>query len=401
MIAESRRTRAHVDVPLLAMVFGMSLFGIVAVCVATYTSSSSWDASFLQHVVKSSYTVRQCVFVALAPVVVTVLMNIPYHTLKRLTNLAYYLGLFLVIVVLFASRASGVKAWLDVLWGYTLQPSEFVKLSLILMLAKYLSRSDKPMGSFRDFVLIMAMVGIPSVIVLLSGEMGSLLVIIVMFAVMLWFANVDIRILLGLALAGVLLIAGVYGYLVATNSDSYRLNRILAFLNPEMYSSTDAYQMRQSQMTIGSGGLNGIGMFVDGSMSQLNYVPADWTDFIYATIGEAWGFKGCIIILAVYLMILFRLLYLQMYTRDKYGRLVIAGVLGMLLFHVFENIGMTLGLMPITGIPLPFLSYGGSNMMTNMGGIGLAMNVTKHRSLANAVITPQRDRNIYIFSRRR
>ena len=124
-----------------------------------------------------------------------------------------------------------------------------------------------------------------------------------------------------------------------------------------------------------------IGTFVDGSMSQLNYVPADWTDFIFATIGEAFGFAGCSIIMLWYLAIILRMLYLARYTYDRQGMLIIIGVIGMLLFHVFENIGMTLGRLPITGIPLPFLSYGGSNMVTNIGGIALVLNVTKNRQL--------------------
>ena len=140
-------------------------------------------------------------------------------------------------------------------------------------------------------------------------------------------------------------------------------------------------------------------MFVTGAISQLNYVPADWTDFIYATIGETWGFVGCIAVLGGYILILLRMLYLAWFTRDKFGKLIIIGVMGMLLFHVLENIAMTLGLMPITGIPLPFLSYGGSNMMTNMGGIGLVLNVTRNRSISIPVNTPQTMHNPYRVSR--
>ena len=159
--------------------------------------------------------------------------------------------------------------------------------------------------------------------------------------------------------------------------------------------------LTQSKIAIGSGGLYGIGPFVDGSYAQLDYVPADWTDFIFSSIGEAFGFVGCMIILVVYLLIILRMLYLARFTQDKFGALVITGVMGMLLFHVFENIGMTTGLMPITGIPLPFLSYGGSNMVTNMGGVALVLNVTKNRSLAHAIITPQTTYNPYRFSGRR
>ena len=172
-----------------------------------------------------------------------------------------------------------------------------------------------------------------------------------------------------------------------------------AFIH-ELYSSSDAYQQTMSKMTIGSGGLSGNGMFVEGAISQLNYVPADWTDFIYATIGETWGFIGCISVLIAYILILLRMLYLAWFTRDKFGRLIIIGVMGMLLFHVLENIAMTLGLMPITGIPLPFLSYGGSNMMTNMGGVGLVLNATRNRSLNVSVNTPQTLYNPYRIHKR-
>ena len=201
------------------------------------------------------------------------------------------------------------------------------------------------------------------------------------------------------AAAGLGLLA-IYGYAVASGSDNYRLTRILAFIDPESYATSGAYQQTQSKIAIGSGGLTGIGMFVPGAISQLNYVPADWTDFVYATIGEAFGFVGCAGVLVVYFLILMRMLYLARYTRDKFGMLIIIGVMAMLLFHVFENVAMTIGLMPITGIPLPFISYGGSNMVTNMGGVGLVLNVTRNRSLAGVVATPQRQANLRRFERR-
>ena len=269
------------------------------------------------------------------------------------------------------------------------------------MLARTLATDERPLTTAKSWIDMVFIIGIPAAITLLSGEMGSLLVIVFLVAVMLYFAGTPMKILFAIAGVGILGIGILYGVMVATGSDSYRLARILAFLNPELYSSTDAYQMRQSQMTIGSGGLTGIGIFVDGSISQLNYVPADWTDFIFATIGEAWGFVGCATLLLVYLLIILRMLYLARYTRDRYGMLVIYGVIGMFLFHVFENIGMTLGLMPITGIPLPFISYGGSNMVTNMGAIALVLNITKNRSLTHTVLTPQRDYNAYTATTRK
>ena len=400
MIAENRRARAHIDLPLILMVSALSLFGVLAVCVATFTPSSTAE-TWLAHIVESSSAMRQCFFLMLAPIIVVVIINIPFHVIRRFTKLAYIGGTFLVLFTWVTNGAEGVKAWTDVIWGYTIQPSEFIKLAMILMLAQELAKANHPMGSIKEFIRIMALILVPGAIIFFSGETGSLIVIIFFAAVMMFFSDVDIKIILGLAAFVILMILAIYGVVVATGIEDYRINRILAFLNPELSPLDDAYQMRQSQIAIGSGGSTGIGRFVDGAMSQLNYVPADWTDFIYSTIGEAWGFLGCALVLAMYLAIILRMLYLARFTYDKYGMLIIIGVMGMLLFHVFENIGMTLGLMPITGIPLPFLSYGGSNMTTNMGGLALVLNVTKNRSLSASISAPQTSTPNVRYGRRR
>ncbi len=388
------------DGVLIALVFAMSLFGIVAVCVATFSPQSSQNASFLNRVFESSYASKQCLFILMAPLVIGVIMAFPYDVLRRRAEWFYWAAFLLLAITTVFNRATGVKAWLDTLWGYTIQPSEFAKLSMILVLAKNLSRQDRPMADMKSFLHVFMLVIVPGVVILLQGETGSLLVIIFMFAVMMYFANVSMKTLIILASVAILGILALYGFMSATHSTDYRLARILGWLDPELYSSSDAYQQTMSKMTIGSGGLSGNGMFVEGAISQLNYVPADWTDFIYATIGETWGFIGCISVLIAYILILLRMLYLAWFTRDKFGRLIIIGVMGMLLFHVLENIAMTLGLMPITGIPLPFLSYGGSNMMTNMGGVGLVLNATRNRSLNVSVNTPQTLYNPYRIHKR-
>ena len=399
-ITENRHARAHVDGILIALVFAMALFGIVAVCVATYSPNSSEDTSFLNHIIESSYAMKQCLFVLMAPLVIGVIMAFPYDILRRRAEWFYWAAFILLSVTTIFNRAQGVKAWLDTLWGYTIQPSEFMKLALILVIAKNFSRQDSPMSDSKSFIHIFMIVIIPGVVILLQGETGSLLVIIFMFAVMMYFANVSLKTLSVLAAIAILGILAIYGYMTFTHSTDYRLARIAGWLNPEVYSSSDAYQQTMSKMTIGSGGLTGNGMFVTGAISQLNYVPADWTDFIYSTIGETWGFVGCVAVLGGYVLILLRMLYLAWFTRDKFGRMIIIGVMGMLLFHVLENIAMTLGLMPITGIPLPFLSYGGSNMMTNMGGVGLVLNATRNRSLNVSVSTPQTFYNPYRIHKR-
>ena len=383
------------DIILIALVFGMSLFGIVAVCVATFSPGGDPDASFLNHIFGSSYATRQCLFLLLAPLVVGVIMAFPYEVLRQRAELFYWISFALLTITTIFNRAQGVKAWMDIIWGYTIQPSEFAKLAMILILAKNLSKQDKPLADLRSFVRVFLMVFIPGLVILLQGETGSLLVIIFLFAVMMYFSNVSLKTLGILAAIAILGILAIYGFMVATGSTDYRLARIAGWLNPELYASDDAYQQTMSKMAIGSGGFSGIGMFKNGAISQLNFVPADWTDFIYSTIGETWGFVGCVSVLIVYVLILLRMLHLAWYTRDKFGKLIICGVMGMLLFHVLENIAMTIGLMPITGIPLPFLSYGGSNMMTNMGVVGLVLNVTRNRSVSIPVNTPQTLHNPY------
>lgn len=403
MIVESKRTRAHTDWFLIILVMSMSVIGIGAVAVATFSTTSEATTP-LMHIVESSYAMRQSLFVLIAPVIMTVMINIPYHWFRRTARPLYILSNLLLLVVWVFNRATGVKAWLDTLWGFTIQPSEFAKLSMILVLARALCLVDPPMSTIRHGVYVFGIIAIPSAIIIASGEMGSLLVIFFMFAVMLWFSGVDWKLLLTFAAAGVVAIAAIFAFLYFSGSDSYRLQRILAFIDPASYSSSGAYQQTQSKIAIGSGGISGLGYFVNGAMSQLNYVPADWTDFVFATIGEASGFIGCVILIILYLIIVIHMLRLAYYTRDKFGSLIIIGVMSMFLFHIFENIGMCIGIMPITGIPLPFMSYGGSNMVTNMGGIGLVLNVTKNRSLApskDTINTPQKTASIRHFQQMR
>ncbi len=395
MISENRRSKAHFDIILCLLTYVLAVFGVLAVTMATYSVKSNPDNALLNHIVESVHGSRQAIFLLISPIIIGVIVSVRYESLRLLSRLIYYFGIFLLFLVLVTSQVRGVKAWMDVIWGFTIQPSEFAKLCMIMLLARILAKNDEPMSTMREFLSIMSILLLPAVFIVLQGELGSLMVMIFIFAVMLYFGGVKLKILMGMGGTAALLVLAVYGVAVASGSDSYRIQRILSFFNPEIYSSTDAYQAMQSKIAIGSGGLQGIGMFVSGSMSQLDYVPEDWTDFIFSTIGESFGFIGCAAILLVYLLIILRMLYLARFTKDKFGQLIIIGVMSMLLFHVFENVAMTIGLMPITGIPLPFLSYGGSNMVTNMAGIGLVLNVVKNRSLSLPVYTPQLGINKY------
>ena len=383
MVTESRQSRAHFDVPLVLLVAAMALFGVLSVSVASFSTSSSAEDTIFNYIVSSHYGMRQAIFVMISPIIIGTIVYFPnaYEIIRRRSMLFYYLACGLLAVTLITNQAQGVKAWTDVIWGYTIQPSEFVKLACIIVVAKYLETETDPLGTLQSWIRLGILMGIPAMLTLLQGEMGSVLVMIFVFGIMLYFGGIRMRILVGIVAAGVIAIAILYGYMVASGSDNYRLTRILSFVNPAMVDESATYQVNNSKIAIGSGGLTGRGTFVQGAFSQLDYVPEDWTDFIFSTIGEAFGFVGCACVILGYLLIILRMLHLARYTLDRFGQMVIIGVMAMMLFHVFENIGMTTGLMPVTGIPLPFLSYGGSNMVTNMAGVGLVLCVTKNRSI--------------------
>jgi len=231
-------------------------------------------------------------------------------------------------------------------------------------------------------------VGVPALVILAQGETGTVIVIAFMFITMIYFGGVDMKVLLGILAVAAIGIGIIVAYGLMAEDLDYRIERLLAFLDPEKYSQSGGYQIIKSQTAIGSGQMTGIGTFVPGSFTTLQYVPESSTDSIFSVVGESFGFVGCVAVLLVYMFIIFRMLYLARFTYDKFGQLVIIGVMAMLFFHVFQNIAMGLGLMPITGIPLPFLSYGGSNFVTNIAGIALVLNMTKGRSAASMITMP-------------
>ena len=380
MIKTSNRTEQKNDWLLAILVMILAAYGVLCVAAATFsTSSDLLEDGNLNYIVTSYYGMRQSIFFLISPVVLGVVACFPYEFIRRHTKIFYGIACLLLAVAL-GGKATGVKAWIDILWGYTLQPSEFVKLACIIVGAKYLETNEDPLGSWNSIWRLGILMGFPWALTLAQGEMGSVLVMIFIFAVMMYFGGIRMRVMFLIIALGIAFIALLYSYLVFTGSDNYRLERILSFIDPSMVDEGAVYQVNNSKIAIGSGGLSGVGAFTQGSLSQLDYVPEDWTDFIFASIGEIFGFYGTSFVLIMYMLIIARMLWLAYYTMDRFGQMIIIGVMAMLLFHVFENVGMTTGLTPVTGIPLPFLSYGGSNLVTNMIGIGMVLNVVKNRS---------------------
>ncbi len=389
-----RRTRAHIEWFLPAVSYVLAVFGVICISIATFNPDRGTDLSLLNYIINSNSASWQAIFVLVSVVVLFVVINIPLELFKSRANLVYWGVLVLLLFTLLTATAiSSVSAWLRVGWGRTIQPCEFAKLSILIMLARTLSMQEKPMSTFKDFMLVCVQFGLPAVVTLAQGETGTVIVMGFMFLVMILFSGVDVRLWWGLMAVVVLFVAAFFGYALFSGSTDYRITRILSFLDPEKYYNSAGYQILNSQMSIGSGRMNGIGMFVVGSISQLDYVPEDHTDFIFSAIGEAFGFVGCCVLLGLYLILLLRMLYLARFTEDRFGQLLIIGVMAMLFLHIFENIAMNVGVMPITGIPLPFVSYGGSNFMTNMVGIALVVNVVKSRSSTTQILFQTRQRS--------
>lgn len=385
MLTEDRRSKPHFDFFLLLCMYLLMAIGVLAIAVATFNPAVSADVPLLNRILNSESGRWQSIFMIASPAAVWFIVAIPYEYFRTYARFFYYFVLALLVVVLVVSSTiRGVSAWLELSLGRMIQPAEFAKLAIILMLARVMASNPKPMSDFQDAMRIMLIFLLPAAVTVLQQEIGSVIVMAAIFYIMLFFGGADWKWLTFIFLAAALAIGTLFTYGIISGDESFRLQRILSFLDPQKYAQTGGYQIINSEKAIGSGGLTGIGLFIPGSMSQLNYVPEDWTDFIFATIGEAVGFVGSAVILLLYLLLLLRMLYLARFTYDKFGRMLIIGVMSMMFVHIFQNIAMTIGLMPITGIPLPFLSYGGSNLLTNVAGVSLVLNVVRNRSNAVA-----------------
>ena len=385
----SGRSRARFDWTLIVGVYALSILGILCICMATYDVDVSADQPLLNKILNSRSSMWQSIFFLVSPLVIGVIMAIPTDFIRARVNLAYYIVLGLLVITLVAGQASSnLRGWLNTGLGRSIQPCEFAKLSVMLLLARQLSLKEQPIKNVKDFAKIAFIVGIPAIVVLAQGETGTVIVIGFMFLTMLFFAGVDWKLLVGLLGVLVVGIGLIVAYALMSETTDYRILRLLAFMDPQKYADSGGYQIIKSQNAIGSGQLTGIGTFLPNSWTTLGYVPEASTDSVFSVVGESFGFVGCMAVLAVYLYLVMRMLYLARFTNDKFGQLIIIGVMSMLLFHVFQNIAMGIGYMPITGIPLPFLSYGGSNFITNIAGIALVLNITKGRT-ASSVITIQ------------
>ena len=374
----NRLAKPHFDWPLLIASYMLALYGVLAITIANYNPNLGSDRSLQQLVMDAANGRLQLIWVVVSMVVIAIIMTVKYDIIGRLWPVIYAVDILLLGVVLTTSKINGMAGWFQLL-DRTFQPSELAKLALIITLSKALTRyNDRPIPNFRYFVYICMHFGIPAVLILAQPDIGTLMVFCVIFVALLFISGFEIKWLFLLGGLAVAALTPVVFYLASTNN--FRWLRLVAFMNPESDPTGSSYQIINSKVTIGSGGLTGKGALAEGTLTHLNYVPENHTDFIFSVVGETLGFAGAMVLLALYAFVIYRMLLLSYHTSDRFGRLIIIGVMAMLVFHVYENIGMCIGVMPITGIPLPFISYGGTNLVTNLAGIGLVLNVTRYKS---------------------
>jgi rod shape determining protein RodA len=320
---------------------------------------------------------RQALFAALGFVAMVVVLCIDYRRLRDYAVVFYGGTVFLLLAVLapVGSNIKGHQAWFQLPGGFTVQPSELAKFGIIVALAGYCNQYRGELDAWR-LTLIVALASVPIGLVLLQPDLGTVMVLGVIIVALLAVAGVSGKQLIVL---GLLAVTGVYAVVGLGLMKQYQIDRLTNFIDPESGSSQgSAYNQEQSRQTIANGRITGEGL-EKGSQTQGGFVPEQHTDFIFTSVAEELGFVGSAVLLLLFAIVMWRTWRTARLAREFFGVLVCVGVLAMLAFQMFENMGMTMGIMPITGIPLPFMSYGGSSLITTFACLGLVANVSMRR----------------------
>ena len=311
---------------------------------------------------------EQAIFVVIGFVVFGIMSSIDLTEIRGFVGPIYLVAIGLLVLVLSPlGDSEGIaQRWID-LGPLQFQPSEVAKIAVVLMLASVLGMADTPL-SWRTVARALVIVGIPAGLIFLQPDLGTMLVFAFLVLVMLFAAGSTLRQLGFIALATVI---GTVGLFQLNLIKDYQITRLTAFIDPDAASLDAVYNQVQSEIAIGSGGLLGKGLF-EGTQTNLQFVPVQSSDFIFTAVGEQFGFVGSVVVLALFAVLLFRLLVIALNARSRFSYLVVTGIAAMLAFHVFVNIGMTVRVMPVTGLPLPFMSSGGTVFVAMSAALGLA-----------------------------
>ena len=367
---KSRSTFSRFDLTLNLAVAALLLIGTLLVYAATreWFRSNNLDPEY--------YLKRHILNILIGGLLAYGTTLIDYRLLRAYAPILWLIsviGLIAVFIPGIGEEVNNSSAWISLPGGFQLQPAELAKIAIIVGIAMVLSDRDQTQDdpSDLDVVKALAIAAIPVLLIVLQPDLGTVLIISAAVVAMIGVSGAR-----PIWVVGLLLLAVIGGFTaVKTGAVSdYQVARLQSFVDPTSDPQATGYQIRQSRITIGSGGIFGKGLF-EGPQTSGRFVPEQQTDFIFTVAGEELGFVGCSLILFLYLLIFIRAFIICRQSRDLFGRLVCIGVIAWFIFQSFENIGMAMGLMPMTGVPLPFLSYGGSSMFANLIGIGLLQNV--------------------------
>ena len=362
-----RRLIQYFDWGLLGLVLMIALIGLVTLYSAV-TAETPEPQKILFY--------KQLVWfgVGLVAMVAAFLFN--YKLLDRWGPTIYIICILLLVIVLFMGKyVGGSKRWL-ILGPVSIQPSELVKLGIIVILARYFSKDAYTRGfTLVELIRPAILILIPFVLIVRQPDLGTAMLVMLIAGSITLFVKIERRSLIALIVSGAVLVPLVWFVL-----KPYQQQRILVFLNPDNDPLRAGYHIIQSKIAIGSGMLTGKG-YLKGTQNALSFLPEEHTDFIFSILAEEWGFIGSLVLLLLFLVLIFWGLNVAIACREPFGTIVAVGVTAMIFWQVIINIGMAMGLMPVVGVPLPFISYGGSSVLTTAIGIGLLLNVSMRRFL--------------------
>ena len=359
----------HIDPVLVLSALALAGFGLLVIYSATFfrLSQQGLDTMF--------YVNRQLASLAVAVAGMVGVALFDYRSYRAWSLLLYGGSVLLLVLVLLQGQVvNGSKAWL-VVGGFQFQPSELAKAALIIMLATlFQERREEALG-LRALLEALAIAALPMLLILAQPDFGTFLVFVAIVFGVLLLARVRVRFMVALALLGLLAFVAV---LRSGALADYQVTRLTSFVNPAEAEPDDIYNVKQAQIAVGSGQFFGKGLF-QGSQTKLAYVPENQTDFIFTVVGEEFGFVGSALLLLAFGLLLWRSIRIAALSRDMFGTLLAGGVVAVFAFQVFINVGMAIGIMPVTGLPLPFVSYGGTSLIGSFLMVGLLLNVHMRR----------------------
>jgi rod shape determining protein RodA len=359
-----RRLIYHFDWVLLLTVLLLAGVGIVNL----YSATASWTYG------ATPLYLKQLVWLGSGLVIAMLVCLFDYRHLQYLAVHAYLIGIGLLVAVAYLGRTTmGATRWIN-LGFINVQPSEVIKVAIVLLFARLLTKMSVPQGfALRNLWRPALWLLVPTLLILKQPDLGTTVMVVLIALSMLVFAGLQRATLVWLAILAVA--TGVLGWF---GLHDYQRARIRTFLNPEADPLGSGYHIIQSKIAVGSGGIFGKG-FLEGTQSQLSFLPERHTDFAFSVFAEEWGFVGCLLLLLFYLFLIAWGLYIARCASDSFGMFLAIGVTAMFFWHIVVNLAMVIGLLPVVGVPLPLFSYGGTNMVTMMIGVGLLMNVSMRR----------------------